>query len=247
MQPDDDHDDAAAANGATRPREEWRARRAVDSVAARGRATSERCALAVALGPCLLVAACLLSWPLPAAAGDWDRRGWYVGVGGGAAFDFLDDYVEDQTGGLVDFAAGGSFNLRGGYRAFSWLAIEGMYEGLYDIELRILGSTVANTNFHSLVGNVKLIAPIWRTQPYLAIGPGAQSGNVRFAGSLETLNVDRWDFMLRVGFGLDAYIDEHWLLNFEIAPSVRFTDWIEPTEATDNVSLTVSGGVQYRF
>ena len=137
--------------------------------------------------------------------------------------------------------------MRGGYRAFSWLAIEGMYEGLYDIELRILGTTVANTTFHSLVGNVKFIAPIWRTHPYIAIGPGAQSGNVTFRGGLETLNADRWDFMLRVGLGLDAYVTEHWLLNFEVAPSVRFTDWIEATETTDNVSLTVSGGIQYRF
>ena len=54
--------------------------------------------------------------------------------------------------------------------------------------------------------------------------------------------------MVRFGFGLDAYLTENWLLNIELAPSIRFTDWGDiGSESTDNVTLTFSGGFQYRF
>lgn len=54
--------------------------------------------------------------------------------------------------------------------------------------------------------------------------------------------------MLRTAIGLDGYITENWLLNLELAPSIRFADYSNiPSETTDNVTLTVGVGVQYRF
>ena len=67
-------------------------------------------------------------------------------------------------------------------------------------------------------------------------------------GLLSGLDANRWDLMLRFGIGLDAYVTKHWLLNLELAPSIRFTDYGNiGSESTDNVSLTFSGGIQYRF
>ena len=72
--------------------------------------------------------ACLLA--SPAGAGEFDRPGWFVGAGGGLGADFISEFVENKTMGLVDIKSTGSFNARGGYRLFSWLALEGMYEGM---------------------------------------------------------------------------------------------------------------------
>ena len=51
------------------------------------------------------------SWAADPAP-NYARSGWYLGVGGGVAFDFLEDAVADKTGGVVDLLAGGSFNAR---------------------------------------------------------------------------------------------------------------------------------------
>ena len=35
--------------------------------------------------------------------------------------------------------------------------------------------------------------------------------------------------MLRIGLGLDTYITENWIVNLELAPSIRFSDYL-PSE-----------------
>ena len=187
------------------------------------------------------------SWA-DASAADYGRSGWYVGVGGGVAWDFLDDVIDDITIGTVDIHAAGSANARGGYRATSWFAFELMYEGVYGTEIDLLGVNVADLTTHSILGNFKFILPTWRIQPYIMIGPGIQYGNFDGKGPFSLLDTTRWDFTLRLPLGIDGYITENWLLNLEIAPSIRFADYSNiPSETTDNVTLTVGLGVQYRF
>ena len=117
----------------------------------------------------------------------------------------------------------------------------------------VFGVEVGETTLHSLVANLKFIAPIWRTHPYVAIGAGAQQGTFDGTGNVGPIDLDdfdtsRWDVTIRIGVGLDAYITENWLVNVEVAPSIRFADYSNiPRETTDNVTLTVSGGIQYRF
>ncbi|MBW2697406.1 MAG: outer membrane beta-barrel protein [Deltaproteobacteria bacterium] len=182
-----------------------------------------------------------------AVADDFDRRGWYVGVGAGAGWDFLSEFIEEETGGIVALRPTGSFNARAGYRVFSWLAFEGMYEGVYGLTTEILGVEVGRYSFNSLLFNVKLIVPIWRLQPYFILGAGGQQGSFDGNGILDGFDASRWDPVVRTGFGLDAYVTKHWIVNVELTPSIRFTDWIDPSVSTDNVTLTLSGGVQYRF
>lgn len=184
----------------------------------------------------------------PSWADDFDRRGWFVGAGGGVAADFLSTFVKNQTMGLVDIGSTGSANVRGGYRLFSWLALEGMYEGAYGYKTTAAGVEVASFDTHSFLANLKLYLPIWRLQPYLGLGLGAQYGVYDGMGVLDPFDTSRWDLLLRIGLGLDAYLTKHWLLNAELAPSIRFADYANiPSASTDNVSLTFSGGVQYRF
>ena len=179
---------------------------------------------------------------------DFGRPGWYVGIGGGVGFDFLKDTIHEISDGEVDISAGGSFNARGGYRLASWFALEGMYEGVFGMDIELLDTTVAEFSTHSFVANLKLIAPIWRTHPYIMVGPGAQLGDFDGKGILDPFDTNRWDFVLRTAIGLDGYITENWLLNLEVAPSIRFADYSNiPSETTDNITLTVGIGVQYRF
>ena len=189
------------------------------------------------------------SWAVEPAA-DYSRPGWYLGVGAGGGVDFLSDAVQDATGGVVDLSVGGSFNARGGYRVTSWFAFEVMYEGVYrtEAEVSVMGTkSVSSFSIHSFVSNLKFIAPIWRVQPYFMLGPGAQYGVFNGKGPLDGLDLTRWDFMLRAAFGIDAYITENWLVNLELAPSIRFADYVRPSETTDNVTLTLGLGVQYRW
>jgi opacity protein-like surface antigen len=200
--------------------------------------------IAVCIATLLTAGASWAEEPKP----DFVRSGWYVGVGGGAAFDFLEDAIEDFTLGIVDISAAGSFNARGGYRVASWFAFEAMYEGAYGFETEILGEKVAEFDTHSFVGNFKFIVPTWRVHPYIMVGPGAQYGNFDGKGVFDFLDTTRWDFVLRTAIGIDGYITENWLLNLEVAPSIRFADYSNiPSQTTDNVSLTVGLGVQYRF
>ena len=79
-------------------------------------------------------------------------------------------------------------------------------------------------------------------------GPGLLAPQATFDGSgvLEPFDTERWDLLLRVG--LDAYVTKNWLVNVELAPSVRFAEYGDILgTATDNVSLTFTGGVQYSF
>ena len=180
---------------------------------------------------------------------DYGRSGWYVGAGGGVAWDFLSDFVEEKTLGLVTTSAGGSANARVGYRVWSWFAVEAMYEGAYGVNPELLGVTIADFNTHSVLANLKFIAPIWRIHPYFALGIGAQYGDVDFLDDITNpFDTSRWDPVIRFGLGVDGYFTENWLVNVELAPGIRFRDWGDlGSEATDNVTLTLSAGVQYRF
>ena len=202
------------------------------------------------LATSIAVAALLVGRPAAGADGsDYGRSGFYVGAGGGVAWDFLSDFIEDITVGLVTTPAGGSANARVGYRVWSWLAVEGMYEGAYGVNPEVLGLEIANFDTHSLLGSLKFFLPIWRVHPYFSLGAGAQYGNADFIDDiLRPFDTNRWDAVLRFGFGVDAYVTENWLVNMELAPGIRFTDWGDlGSEATDNVTLTLTAGVQYRF
>jgi opacity protein-like surface antigen len=177
---------------------------------------------------------------------DWSRPGWYVGGGFGAGWDFLEDLVEENFP-EVEIGTGWSANARAGYRVNSWFATEVLYEGVYDLDLKVDEVKIgASTDLHSIMANFKFILPTWRMHPYLGLGFGAQYG--KFDSNLNILDIERWDFVFRPALGLDSYVTENWLINLELAPSIRFADYGDiPSELTDNVTLTFSAGIQYRF
>lgn len=197
------------------------------------------------------LATTLLLAPSAQAENDYGRPGWYLGVGFGAGNDFLDSAFEDATGGLIDISTSWSANVRGGYRVWSWMSIEAMYEGVYDIGISetITGSDLAKYTNHTLLVGPKFFIPIKRFQPNLSLAVGAQQQTLKeFIGTPGLDDVSRWDFAFRAGFGLDFYLTENWVINGDIALTVRVKDYGDIGSAvTDNVALTYGGGVQYRF
>ena len=197
----------------------------------------------------LLAPILALAFASPVTASEWTRPGWYFGAGGGAGFNFFNKYIEESVPiPVVDIDPAGSANVRGGYRIWSWFALEAMYEGAYDAQINVLDLPFAKLSTHSFLGNLKFILPIMRFQPYLLVGGGAQYGQFRSELPAPLDKQNRWDPTLRVGVGLDFYITENWVVDLELAPSIRFKDYSDiPSAGTDNVTMTLSGGVQYRF
>ena len=90
----------------------------------------------------------------------------------------------------------------------------------------------------------------WTRSRELPEGPVLPGPILVAVDQTEGLDLDlrRWDFTLRFAFGIDAYITENWLVNLELAPSMRFADYGKiVSKTTDNVLLTIGAGVQYRW
>ncbi|MDX1385862.1 MAG: outer membrane beta-barrel protein, partial [Thermoanaerobaculia bacterium] len=191
-------------------------------------------------------------------APDYGRRGFYVGVNGIGSVEFFGSQIEDLVqqafpGSTVNVGDAAGLNARVGYRIFSWLAAEGMYEWVQDFETFVSvpgsGSGTTSSVFHNLYFNLKLLLPVWRLHPYLVGGVGAQYGDVQ--GTIPVLgpvSETRWDFAGRPGAGVDFYLTENLVLNAEVAGVLSVADFdAAGTTLTDIFYLTVGGGFQWRF
>jgi len=199
------------------------------------------------------------------AADDFDRRGWYLGAGVAAQYYLLTDDVESNTNELLTVSDTVGFNVRGGYRAFSWLAAEVIYEYApgfvletkQPIDLSTIepglptvpkGTELLELNGHTVTANAKLLLPIWRVQPYLNLGVGVSyitlDDKYGLVGGSEAAIAGR------IGVGGDIYITKHLLLFLEVSGLLTSFDLANPT-ATDNLSLlyylSPQGGLQWRF
>ena len=134
----------------------------------------------------------------PAAyAGDFDRRGFYLGANGVAGVDLFSKAIENAVQDTlllpvsvdVDPAAG--FNVRVGYRLFSWFAMEANYEYIngFDTNVEFAGVDVvtAESKFHTVTGNVKFLRPPGESSPTCCWGSAdstaTRSSTRRFPGS----------------------------------------------------------------
>jgi hypothetical protein len=227
-----------------------------------------RLALALALAASLVFAG-------TATAGDYGRSGWYLGAGGGAGWNFFAEAITGSANNkcvddCLQTDAGGTFNFRGGYRLTSWFAVEAMYEGMYGLTISTAqdincddcnppldmidipqGYPLVDFDMHNFLANMKFIAPIKRVQPYFILGLGAQYHTAELVPGLllgDVGTTSRTDFVIRPGLGLDLYVTESWLINTELGVPVSFRRYSNiPSATTDNISLTVSFGLTYRF
>lgn len=186
---------------------------------------------------------------VPATAEDFDRSGFYVGGGGTWATPLFEDEIENAVGTPIDLDDSFGANAQLGYRIFSFLALEAGYEWVDSFDLSVMGVDALELEGHVVTGNLKLLAPTWRIQPYLLAGAG-----VAFLEARDTLGLgldaDATPFAGRLGGGIDFYVTKHVLLNVG-AGVVLTTEKIDDdltAQDVDNIHyVTVNAGLQVRF
>jgi opacity protein-like surface antigen len=200
-----------------------------------------------------------------AADDGFARSGWYLGAGVAAQYYLLTDTVESDTDGALTVSNTVGFNVRGGYRLFSWLAAELIYERAPGFELETdkqitltgapgsptvpKGTTLIEINGNTVTANAKILLPMWRVQPYLILGIGAS--RVGLADRFD-LGVDESETATagRMGVGGDIYITKNLLVFLEFSALLTSFDLNDPTDSS-SISLlyylSPQGGLQWRF
>jgi len=193
----------------------------------------------------------------------FSRSGAYLGVGATGAIHLFENEVEDQSAGFVEVDESPGLNARVGYRALSWLALEGQYEWVNGFDFvaakdipanpiigaKSTGTRLARLQSHALTANLKLLLPIWRFQPYLVAGVGAafyEFDDKTGAG----LDTNETAFVGRAGVGADVYITKHWLAFFEgsaLLSTLDITDVTNSANISDLHYFALQLGAQYRF
>lgn len=157
-----------------------------------------------------LALALLLAFSLPGAAraGDFDRFGPYLGVGGSFATALWDSQLSDELGVGVNVDDAWGLNARAGLRVLSALAVELQYEWFSDYNVQIAGVDAVDVGSHALTANLKLFLPFWRVQPYLLGGIGF--AKLHYEDTLGLgLSSSETSLAGRGALGLDFYITKH--------------------------------------
>jgi len=197
---------------------------------------------------------------------DFARRGWMVGVAGSSAIELFEEDLQadfrrflEPVGGFgmagsvaslpVDNSLG--FNGRVGYRCHPRFSAEVEVEWLhgFDADFTQPGFVqLARVEVEPLVvtANAKGYLLTGRYQPFLLVGMGAMSGEIKvrdpvglaFTGlDSQSENV----FAMRFGGGIDLYATKNIVVSLE-------ADYVYPFGNLDELNyVTISWGFQYRF
>jgi hypothetical protein len=203
------------------------------------------------------ITSCSLFAGAVAQAEDFGRSGGYVGANAAYAFDLFKTEIYTAAGaGTVplDYSDSWGFNVRAGYRLLSFLAIEAQYEWLDGIDISAPAfGPIGTYEPDVLTGNLKLILPTWRLQPYALAGIGIASWDIDFAPNTFLADTSGTGFAFRGGGGLDIYLTEHLVLNTEGTAVLNTQDFTIPSTVGVNTLQTnlyyfsLSAGFTYRF
>jgi opacity protein-like surface antigen len=181
---------------------------------------------------------------------EYDRVGWYLGLGGYYAISDFDlstsdlDVVPPEPANTdPDFGGSGGVDFRAGYRAFSLWAFEFDYQWQagYDSKESSV-DPLLEIDTHLLSLNAKLFALSGRWQPYALLGASLLIFNTEI---VDDAFKKPWDlsvgFAPRFGAGVDFWIDENWGVMVE-------GTYIVPVGVLDGANMgSVGAGFQYRF
>jgi len=190
-------------------------------------------------------------------AGDYSRAGVYAGVNAAYGIDLFGSELRGAIAGpgVSQLSMGNSWglNARLGGRLLSFLAVEAQYEWMQNIAVNWGGLHVADFKPHTVTGNVKLIIPISRFEPYILAGVGVgiwklESDNPIVNFLVPGLNQSTTGLAGRVGAGIDIYLTEHIALNAEGAGVLNTNTLTVAGESLSGLYyFSVSGGLLYRF
>ncbi len=182
---------------------------------------------------------------------DYDRPGWYIGLGSFAAipdFDLRagDLWIPPSVAPPYtdpDFGTSVGIDFRLGYRLAPRWSVEFDYQWQKGFDSRnpALDFPI-EIDTHLLSFNTKFFLLKERWQPYALLGASFLIFNTEIVDDAfrKPWNVD-YGFAPRFGAGVDFYINEHWVVVVE-------GTYIVPVGVTDGANMgTVGGGIQYRF
>lgn len=195
---------------------------------------------------------------------DFGRPGFYIGAAGSYTHNFFDDQIDDAFEDLVpakvDVDIDDSFGIsaRVGYRVASFIAFELQYEWIDNFKTEVTSPAFSGAKAtiditgHALTLNTKLIAPLWRIQPYLLVGAGYalyDSDTNSVAKALGIKGGDESGFAGRLGGGIDWYLTRNLVLATDVTVLLTTQDFKQPdTGDVDNLYyLSMSAGLQWRF
>jgi opacity protein-like surface antigen len=198
----------------------------------------------------LLLVALLCFIPRRGGAGDFDERGWYVGLAALRAFEDFDTNVtvrnifRQPISFNVDAGDSWGFDARVGYRFHPHAAAEVQLQYYDEFGLHVSSvfgrEILATADGVSTTGNVKWFPFTGRVQPYVAGGLGflvLRAEDVFGLGVSEAAAA----FAGRVAGGLDVYLTEHLALHGEASYLLPAGD------LSDFRMIPVTAGAQYRF
>ena len=146
-------------------------------------------------------------------------------------------------------------NARVGYRFTRFFAAEVQYEWIDEFDYHFSSSGVdlggASTEGHTFTLNGKLIAPIWRIQPYLLLGLGFSVYDFEDSTPFNALGGSGTHvaFAGRAGIGIDFHFTDHISVYSEGSVLATTRDFEEPDtgDYDDYYYLGITVGLQYRF
>jgi hypothetical protein len=197
--------------------------------------------LAIGLGPSLAMA--------EPAEDYWKRPGWYVGIAGLYGFETFEKEIKDELApiGTASVKDSGGLNVSGGYRLNSWFAVDAAYEWMDNFKIKVSeGPERAYLDYatHSFTANAKFILPMWRVQPYLNLGIGAQYWDLGFPFD----NSDTgWSFLGRPGAGIDFFVNRNWVLNVQVNGNLATNALGGGSNINNLYYVSLGGGLTYRF
>lgn len=205
-----------------------------------------------------VAAFCLLLGGAARAEGTWQnddfsRNGYYVA----ANFAYGVELFDVNPLGIVlarptvPFEAQNAFglNVRFGQRVQKWLGLEIEYEWMDSFDIEGAGVTAATYDPDVVTFNGRFYLPTWRAQPYVIVGGGLVSYDLRLAGQVNTFSVSENGFAFRGGAGVDVYLTRNLVLNVE-GTALLNTDTFEilaQPAINDLYYISVTGGLVYRF
>jgi hypothetical protein len=177
---------------------------------------------------------------------DFDRSGFYVGVGlGGAAYTNVEDDLEDSLEAIgyafsVDVEVPPGLDARAGYRFHPRIAAEVQLQWFPKAQIEIEDIDALDLETLVFTGNAKGYLLTGRVQPFLLVGGGLMHYEVT-----DDLGVGVKDegsaFAARFGGGVDIYLHRNFVIPLDAG-------YVLPTGDADGLDLvSFSFGFQYRF
>ena len=181
------------------------------------------------------------------AQDDFDRKGFYVGVGLGGAFytEVKDDLEKESLAALgyvipVDVEVPPGLDARVGYRFHPRLAGELQLQWFPKADIEFADVKALKLETLTLTGNVKGYLLTGRIQPFLLVGAGLMHFDAKDTLGLG-VSTKGEDFAARFGGGVDGYLHRNLLFALD-------TSYVLPIGDADGLEhVSWSLGFQYRF